>query len=296
LAEPVVPPGVLHVVATPIGNLEDVTLRALRVLREVDLVACEDTRRTGALLRHHGIATPTTSYFEQNERFKSARILAALRSGRDVALVSDAGTPGLSDPGYRLVREARKEGLAVRPVPGPSAAVAAVSVSGLPTDRFLFVGFLPSRPGPRRRALRDLAETAATLVFFESPVRVLAALADMIDVLGDREAFLCREATKVHEEYALAPLEEIRERLAARGAIRGEIVLVVAGADTRSRADAARGESPAAGETPEALFARLTADGRTRREAVKEVARRFRLPARDVYQRVLEARPGRRQG
>jgi 16S rRNA (cytidine1402-2'-O)-methyltransferase len=291
LADPLFSPGVLHVVATPIGNLEDVTLRALRVLREVDLVACEDTRRTGALLHRHGISTPTTSYFEQNERFKSARILSALRSGRDVALVSDAGTPGLSDPGYRLVREARKEGLAVRPVPGPSAAVAAVSVSGLPTDRFLFVGFLPSRPGPRRRALRDLAEMAATLVFFESPVRVLAALGDMIDVLGDREAFLCREATKVHEEYALATLEEIRGRLAARGAVRGEIVLVVAGADARSRPHAADGEPPDAEETPEALFARLTAEGRTRREAVKEVARRFRLPAREVYRRVLENKP-----
>lgn len=289
MAQTVASPGVLHVVATPIGNLEDVTLRALRVLREVDLVACEDTRRTAVLLRHHGISTPTTSYFEQNERFKSARILAALRSGRDVALVSDAGTPALSDPGYRLVREARQQGLVVRPVPGPSAAVAAVSVSGLPTDRFLFVGFLPSRPGPRRRALRDLAETTATLVLFESPVRVLAALEDMIGILGDREAFLCREATKVHEEYALDRLGAIRARLQARDAVRGEIVLVVAGAD--ARAGAARAESSVAPEeTPEALFARLTAEGRTRREAVKEVARRLRLPAREVYRRVLPLR------
>jgi 16S rRNA (cytidine1402-2'-O)-methyltransferase len=294
LADPSVSPGVLHVVATPIGNLEDVTLRALRVLREVDLVACEDTRRTGALLRHHGISTPTTSYFEQNERFKGVRILAALRAGRHVALVSDAGTPGLSDPGYRLVRQARKEGLVVRPVPGPSAAVAAVSVSGLPTDRILFVGFLPSRPGPRRRALRDLAGTAASLVFFESPVRILATLGEMIDILGNREAFLCREATKIHEEYALAPLEQIRARLAARGAVRGEIVLVVAGADAAARE--ARGEPPAAEGTPETLFARLTADGRTRREAVKEVARHFRLSARDVYRRVLETKAGKGGG
>jgi 16S rRNA (cytidine1402-2'-O)-methyltransferase len=292
LAETIASPGVLHVVATPIGNLEDVTLRALRVLREVDLVACEDTRRTGVLLRHHGISTPTTSYFEQNERYKSARILAALRSGRDVALVSDAGTPGLSDPGYRLVREARKQGLDVRPVPGPSAAVAAVSVSGLPTDRFLFVGFLPSRPGPRRRALRDLAETTVTLVLFESPVRVLAALEDMIEVLGDREAFLCREATKVHEEYALDRLGAIRARLQTRDAVRGEIVLVVGGAHPRPRRPTARGAPPAAEGTPEAFFARLTADGRTRREAVKEVARRFRLPAREIYRRMLESKQG----
>jgi 16S rRNA (cytidine1402-2'-O)-methyltransferase len=293
LADSPASPGVLHVVATPIGNLEDLTLRALRVLRDVDLVACEDTRRTGALLRHHGISTPTTSYFQQNERFKSARILAVLRAGRDVALVSDAGTPGLSDPGYRLVREARKEGLVVHPVPGPSAAVAAVSVSGLPTDRFLFVGFLPSRPGPRRRALQDLAGVPPTLVFFESPVRILDSLTDMIDLLGDREAFLCREATKVHEEYVLSRLGAIRELLSTRGGVRGEIVLVVAGSGASPRAGAARGESLAAPEdTPESLFARLAAAGRTRREAVKEVARRLRLPAREVYRRMLESKGG----
>ncbi len=163
-----VPPGTLFVVATPLGHLEDVTLRALRVLREVSLVACEDTRRTATLLRAHGIPTPTTSYFEHNERWKGERILEALRGGRDVALVSDAGTPGISDPGYRLVRDARAEGLAVVPVPGPSAAVAALSVSGLPTDRFLFVGFLPPREAARRRTLEELARERATLVFYET--------------------------------------------------------------------------------------------------------------------------------
>jgi len=142
--------GTLYVVATPLGNLEDITLRALRVLREARLIACEDTRRTAGLLKAHGIATPTTSYFEHNERWKGARVLDVIRQGGDVALVSDAGTPGISDPGYRLVREARAEGLPVVPIPGPSAAVAALSVSGLPTDRFLFVGFLPPRSGARR--------------------------------------------------------------------------------------------------------------------------------------------------
>src|SRR5512143_2504455 len=223
-------PGTLYVVATPLGHLEDVTLRALRVLREVSLVACEDTRRTGSLLRAHGIGTATTSYFEHNERWKGGRILETLRAGRDVALVSDAGTPGISDPGYRLVRDARDEGLPVVPVPGPSAAVAALSVSGLPTDRFLFVGFLPPRPGARRRALEELASERSTLVFHESPVRVLESLADMVAVLGDREAFLCREATKAHEEYVRAPLSALRSSLEAREAVRGEIVLVVAGA------------------------------------------------------------------
>jgi 16S rRNA (cytidine1402-2'-O)-methyltransferase len=268
------------VVATPIGNLEDLTLRALRVLREVHLVACEDTRRTGAMLRAHGISTPTTSYFEHNERWKGGRILDALRAGRSVALVSDAGTPGISDPGYRLVRDARAEGLPVVPVPGPSAATAALSVSGLPTDRFLFVGFLPARAGPRRKALEELATVRQTLVVYESPVRILDALSVMAEVLGDREAFLCREATKSHEEYVRGRILELHERLAARKAVRGEIVLVVAGAP-----DAAQVTE----EEPEALYGRLAAEGRTRREAVKEVARRCGLSAREVYRRVLDA-------
>jgi 16S rRNA (cytidine1402-2'-O)-methyltransferase len=270
-------PGTLYVVATPLGNLEDVTLRAVRVLREVALVACEDTRRTAVLLRAHGISTPTTSYFEHNERWKGARILEALRAGRDVALVSDAGTPGISDPGYRLVRDARAEGLPVVPVPGPSAAVAALSVSGLPTDRFLFVGFLPAKRAARREALRALGGARETLVLYESPVRVTALLADAEELLGDREAFLCREATKVHEEYRRGRLSELRTRLEERGGTRGEIVLVVAGA----------AEAAQASEEPEALFARLVAEGRTRRQAVKETARALGLPARDVYRRVL---------
>jgi 16S rRNA (cytidine1402-2'-O)-methyltransferase len=238
------------------------------------------------MLRAHGISTPTTSYFEHNERWKGERILGTLRAGRDVALVSDAGTPGISDPGYRLVRDARAAGLPVVPVPGPSAAVAALSVSGLPTDRFLFVGFLPARSGPRRRALEELAGSRPTLVFYESPMRVLATLEVMAEVLGDREAFLCREATKIHEEYVRGPLLEIRERLATRKTVRGEIVLVVAGAS-----DAA----PVVEEEPEVLFARLAGEGCTRREAVKEVAHRCGLSAREVYRRVLDAeKKGRR--
>jgi 16S rRNA (cytidine1402-2'-O)-methyltransferase len=277
-----VEPGTLYVVATPIGNLEDLTLRALRILGEVDLVACEDTRRTGTLLRAHRITTATTSYYEHNERWKGERILATLDSGRSVALVSDAGTPGISDPGFRLVREARAQGVPVLPVPGPSAALAALSVSGLPTDRFLFVGFLPPRAGARRRALEDLAASPSTLVIYESPVRVNRSLATMADVLGDREAFLCREATKVHEEYVRGRLLEIAGFLGARERVRGEIVLVVAGAPEAS---------PAAEEDVVALYSRLVADGRTtRRQAVKEVASQLRIPAREVYRLVLEKR------
>lgn len=275
--------GVLYVVATPLGNMEDVTLRALRVLAEVSLVACEDTRRTSRLLSAHGIRTPTTSYFEHNERWKGDRILAAVRQGRDVALVSDAGTPGVSDPGYRLVRDARAEGLPVVPVPGPSAAVAALSVSGLPTDRFLFVGFLPPRPAARRRALAELAGRRETLVVYESPRRVVEALEDMQAVLGDRDAFLCREATKAHEEYLRGRLGELHAELAGRAEVKGEIVLVVAGAVD----DAPAQVEPDAGDLHE-LYARFTAEGLTRRQAVKEVARRLGLPAREVYQRLLD--------
>jgi len=271
------PAGTLHVVATPLGNLEDITLRAIRVLREVSLIACEDTRRTAVLLRAHGITTAATSYFEHNERWKGERILAALRAGRDVALVSDAGTPGVSDPGFRLVRDARAAGIPVVPVPGPSAAVAALSVSGLPTDRFLFVGFLPAKSAARRKALEDLAAVRETLVFYESPVRVVASLTDMAEILGDREGFLCREATKLHEEYVRGSLTELREILAARASVKGEVVLVVSGASA----------VPAVSEPVEVLFARLVSEGRTRREAVKETARLLGLPARDVYRRVL---------
>lgn len=271
-------PGRLFVVATPLGNLEDITLRALRILREASLVACEDTRRTATLLRSHGIRTRTTSYFEHNERWKGERILDELRAGRNVALVSDAGTPGISDPGFRLVRDARAEGIPVEPVPGPSAAIAALSVSGIPSQRFLFVGFLPSRGGARRKALAELAAETATLVFYESPLRAVAALEDMAAALGEREAFLCREATKLHEEYRRGRISELRDALAGRESVRGEIVLVVSGA---------AGAVADATETPEALFARLTAEGRSRREAVKEVARRLELPAREVYRRTL---------
>jgi 16S rRNA (cytidine1402-2'-O)-methyltransferase len=279
MAEAEAAAGTLYVVATPLGNLEDTTLRALRVLREVSLVACEDTRHTRKLLAAHGIATPTISYFEHNERFKGEQILKALRSGRDVALVSDAGTPAISDPGERLVRDAREAGIPVVPVPGPSAATAALSVCGLATDRFLFVGFLPPKPGARRRALEALASERPTLVFFESPVRVVESLSDMIVALGDREAFLCREATKLHEEYVRSPLSSLRERLAARDAVKGEIVLVVAGAP----------EAAPASEDPVALYRRLAAEGLTRRQAVKEVARQLRRPAREVYAMVQDA-------
>jgi 16S rRNA (cytidine1402-2'-O)-methyltransferase len=273
-------PGRLYVVATPLGNLEDLSPRALRVLREVALVACEDTRRTGLLLRARQIATPLLSCFEHNERERVPRILERLQAGDDVALVSDAGTPGISDPGYRLVRAARAAGLPVLPVPGPSAVVTALSVAGLPTDRFLFVGFLPARGAARRRAMEPLKALPFTLVFYESPLRLLETLHDLAELLGPRDAFLCREATKLHEEYLPGSLLSLAAGLAERSALKGECVLVVAGAD--------EAQAPQADVAPEELFAQLVATGLTRREAVKQVAQATGLRARDVYRLVLE--------
>jgi 16S rRNA (cytidine1402-2'-O)-methyltransferase len=280
--------GSLYVVATPLGNLGDLSPRALDTLRRVALVACEDTRRTGALLRSSGITTPLTSFFEHNERFKGEAILEALRKGKDVALVSDAGTPGISDPGYRLVRDARAAGLPVLPVPGPSAVVAALSVSGLPTDRFLFVGFLPPRARARQAAIAELREVRATLVLYESPLRVVACLADLAEGLGDREAFLCREATKLHEEYRRGRLSELRESLAGRDVVRGEIVLVVAGASPEPRAQ----QTGEPSEPVATFVARRVKAGLTRREAAKEAARLYGLSAREAYALALPREEG----
>jgi 16S rRNA (cytidine1402-2'-O)-methyltransferase len=270
--------GRIFVVATPLGNLADVSARALSTLREVPLIACEDTRRTGILLRSFGIATRMTSFHEHNERAKIAGLLAHLSRGKDLALVCDAGTPGISDPGFRLVRQARAAGFEVLPIPGPNAAITALSVSGLPTNRFLFIGFLPVKPVARRRLLREIAGYRETIVMHESPRRILASLKEMVEILGDRPAFLCREATKLHEEYVSASLSELCRMLEGRSSIKGEIVLAFGGAS----------ESPMnATETPEELYARFSQQGYSRREAVKEAAHRLGLRSRDVYRRML---------
>ncbi len=219
-------PGTLFVVATPIGNLEDVTLRALRVLREVDVVACEDTRRTRALLAHFDIHTPTTSYFEHNMREKGADLVRQLVEGRSVALVTDAGTPAISDPGFMLVRDARAAGAPVVPVPGPSAVVAVLSAAGIPADRFVFEGFLPVKPGRRVNRLRALRELETTVVAYESPHRIVAALEAVREVFGEAELVVAREVTKQFEEIVRATPTAHLERLAA-APIRGEFVLVI---------------------------------------------------------------------
>ncbi len=219
--------GTLYLVATPIGNLEDMSLRAVRILKEVVLIAAEDTRHTGKLLKHFGIQTPLRSYFEHNKLVRQSGILERLADG-DVALVSDAGTPAINDPGYELVKGALEAGFPVLPVPGASAPIAALTVSGLPTDSFLYLGYLPHKAGDRRRALRHVQAQPYTLIFLESPHRITGALEDMLEELGDRRILVAREMTKMFEEYWRGPLGAALEYFRAQPA-RGEFTLVVEG-------------------------------------------------------------------
>lgn len=275
--------GVLYVVATPIGNLEDVTLRALRVLREVDLIAAEDTRRTARLLAHHGITRPLTAYYDAVERARAPRIVERLVAGERVALVSDAGTPGIADPGYHVIRAALAAGIPVVPIPGASAVATIVSVAGLPVDRFVFEGFLPTRPGPRRARLGPLRDEPRALVFYEAARRLGGFFEAVIEVLGDREAVLGRELTKVHEEIARGRLSELRDRFGGTERIpKGEVTIVVAGAAEVPAAGRATAPVDLDGEIRAALAA-----GQRVRELAGELARRLGVPRRVVYQRAL---------
>jgi 16S rRNA (cytidine1402-2'-O)-methyltransferase len=269
--------GRLYVVATPIGNLEDITYRAVRVLGECDLIACEDTRQTRKLLDHYAIGKPTLSYHEHNEAERTVDLMVRLRGGATVALVSDAGVPLVSDPGYRLVCAAVAEGIPVEPIPGPSALLAALSASGLPTDQFHFAGFLPPKHGQRARALEALRGIDATLVFFEAPHRIVATLEAVEQVMGPRQVVVARELTKLYEEFLRGLAGEVRTVLAARDSVKGEITLLVG-----------KAEAPAAGDTPlEEAVAGLVSRGVARMDAIKQVARERGLPKREVYQRVL---------
>ena len=223
----------LFIVSTPIGNLEDITLRALRILKEVDLIAAEDTRQTGLLLKHFGIQTPLTSYFEGNELKKKEFILFKLKQGNRIALVSDAGTPGISDPGFRLISLAIENEIPIIPIPGPSAVITALSISGLPTDAFLFKGFLPHKSKKKRDLLLQLEAVRETIVLYESPHRISETLEDILNILGDREIVLTRELTKVYEEILRGKVSEVRNQIGERR-LKGEITLVVSG-KTRKR-------------------------------------------------------------
>lgn len=220
--------GKLYIVSTPIGNREDITLRALRTLKEVDLIAAEDTRHTSLLLRHFGIQTPLTSYFEGNELKKKEFILSKLEQGDQIALVSDAGTPGISDPGFRLIQTAIGNQIPIVPIPGPSAVIAALSVSGLPTDAFLFKGFLPHKSKKKRDLLKQLEDVRETLIFYESPHRLSETLNDILDILGNREIALTRELTKIYEEVLRGKVSEIQIQIGERK-LKGEITLVISG-------------------------------------------------------------------
>jgi 16S rRNA (cytidine1402-2'-O)-methyltransferase len=273
--------GTLYLVATPIGNLEDISARALRVLREAKLIAAEDTRHTGKLLKHFDISTPLTSYFEHNKLVKIGSILEALSTG-DVALVSDAGTPALNDPGYELVRAALAAGFEVRPVPGPSAPVAALAVSGLPTDAFLYLGYLPHKAGERRARLKDIAGQPYTLIFLESPHRISAALEDILAELGDRRILVAREMTKLFEEYwrgnAGGALEYFKTQPA-----RGEFTLVI---DGKAKGGSMRWSEEELLEAIEDLGAK----DKGAKEIAAELTERSGWTKKDIYNKLAKYR------
>jgi 16S rRNA (cytidine1402-2'-O)-methyltransferase len=269
---------VLYIVATPIGNLEDITYRAMRVLREADLIACEDTRQTRKLLDHYGIDKPTVSYHEHNEAERTAELRERLLAGTTIALVSDAGMPLVSDPGYRLVKAAIAAGIEVHPIPGPSAAMTALAASGLPTDTFRFCGFLPPKAGQRARALELMADEPATLIFYEAPHRILETLETVEQVMGPRPVVVARELTKIHEEFLRGTAAEVRAQLATRASVKGEFTLLVGQAFRPAHPD----DSPV-GEAVEAL----EREGTPRMDAIKQVARRRGLSKREVYDLLL---------
>ena len=266
-------PAALYLVATPIGNLEDISLRAIRILKdEVDRIACEDTRHSRKLLDHHGIKKPLVSYHEHNERDRGEELLAALLAGEKIALISDAGTPLISDPGYRLVAAAAAAGIPIIPIPGASAILTALCASGLPTDAFAFGGFLPPKQGQRRKALEAWAESPATLVFYEAPHRILEALADIETVLGERPVVLARELTKLHEEFLRGTARQVRDQLSSANT-RGEMVILIGRGVAGLRDDR---------PLPEAV-ADAIRGGMDRMDAIKHVARQRGLSKREVY-------------
>ncbi len=274
--------GVLYVVATPIGNLEDITLRALRVLKEVDLIAAEDTRHTRQLLHHFDIHKPLISYHDFNRRMREEGLLKDLREGKSIALVTDAGTPGISDPGEDLVRKAVQESIALVPVPGPSALVAALSISGVPTGIFSFFGFLPAKAHARRAFLQSLQERSETMVFYESPRRVRGFLEDVREILGDRQAVVVRELTKLYEEIYRGTISEVLNGLGSME-VKGEVTVILEG-----RAPEKKKAGP--DEIDEALNYYCRELGLTLKESVARISEEMEVPRRVVYQRSIQIR------
>jgi 16S rRNA (cytidine1402-2'-O)-methyltransferase len=273
----------LYLVATPIGNLEDITLRALRILKEVDRIACEDTRQTQKLLNHFGITTPTVSYHEHNEQTRTPELLVLLQEGGQVALVTDAGMPTFSDPGLDLVQAAIAAGVPVIPIPGANAALTALIASGLNPERFLYVGFLSQKPGPRRTELEALAEQDTTLILYEAPHRILETLADVEAVWGDGvRVVLGRELTKIHEEFLRGSAKQVREELQTRDRIRGEMVLLIEAKPPAQEA--------ASAETVLQQVKRLAAEGLDEKEALKRIARERGTSKSEVYRELQRQR------
>ena len=273
-------PGTLYLVATPIGNLSDITHRALQVLRDVDLIACEDTRHTHKLLSHYGITTKTVSYHEHNEQQRAAQLIDQLKQGRNIAVVSDAGTPSISDPGFRLVRAAIENEVPVVPVPGPSALISALIAAGLPTDEFFFAGFLPPRANARRARLSALQSIPGTLIFYEAPHRLAATLKDAYEILGEREAVVARELTKMHEEIRRGRLSELSDYY-EREEPRGEIVVLI----DRKVISAAKPQLTIA-----ALVDQFEQEGMDQRAALKKAARELGLSRAEAYRKLIAER------
>jgi len=272
--------GTLYLVATPIGNLADITHRALQVLKDVDLIACEDTRHTHKLLQHYGITTKTVSYHEHNEQQRTTQLIDQLKRGSDIAVVSDAGTPSISDPGYRLVRAAIENDVTVVPVPGPSALISALIAAGLPTDEFFFAGFLPSRTNARRTRLSELRTVPGTLIFYEAPHRLATTLKDAYEILGERDAVVARELTKLHEEIKRGRLSELASYFEDGDKARGEIVLLI---DRNVIADTTvKTETSIA-----ALVDRFEQEGMDHRAALKKAARELGLSRAEAYRKLL---------
>jgi 16S rRNA (cytidine1402-2'-O)-methyltransferase len=275
----------LYIVATPIGNLEDLTLRALRVLGEADLIACEDTRHTRKLLTHYNISTPVISYHEHNERERAAELVSKMQGGLRVALVSDAGMPLISDPGFHLVRQAVDCGIPVVPIPGASALLTALAASALSTDDFFFAGFLPSKQLARRARLAEVASLSTTLIFYEAPHRIRQTLEDALAVLGNRQCVLARELTKLHEEFLRGPLSEVTERVKTRE-IKGEMVLLIGPRSERPQEQTVA-ESGSLLQEIEAL---MLAEDLDQKAALKRVARRRGLPKSEAYRLMVAER------
>ena len=276
--------GTLYIVATPVGNLEDITFRAVKILNQVDLIAAEDTRHSKKLLSHYEIHTKLISCHEHNEAAKTPQLITHLKNGLDIALISDAGTPSISDPGYKLVTAVAKEKLSIIPIPGCSAAIAGLSVSGLPTDSFLFLGFLPKKQQKQKQILKDLKNQTPTLIFYESPKRIKTLINNMLNTLGDRKACLAREITKLHEEYIRGDLSDILLSLEKKEAIKGECSLFVQGQTEEKTIDKK--------ELEKIILARISATDLGTSGLAKQISKEFNLSKKQVYNMILRLNQG----